>query len=57
MFELFDSNFSDEWVFNYSLDEQEDILLDAICNNKLIVQGKERTVRFLAIASLSRYSS
>ena len=40
MFELFDSNFPVEWVFKYSLDKQEDILLDAICKNKLIVPEK-----------------
>ena len=35
-YELFDEYFPDNWPYKYNIKEKEEILLDAICSNKLI---------------------
>ena len=36
MFEIFDNYFPKEWTYKYSIEEKENILLNAICKNRII---------------------
>ena len=42
MYKLFDKSFPNEWVYKYSNEKKEEMLLDAICGNKVIFNKKIR---------------
>ena len=42
LFEIFDKYFPDEWVYKYNVLQKEQLLLEAICNNKIIKESKKR---------------
>lgn len=44
LYEIFDKSFPNEWVYKYSNDEKEQLLLDAIASNKIVKNPKTKKI-------------